>query len=61
MNPLKNDLDDPLQTLVFVFGITLTLWFLIGSPGADTRLGLSVALVWFGIGASLVLFRQSRN
>lgn len=61
MNPIKQVRDDPVQTLVVAVGIPLTQWFLIGSPGAGTRLGLSIALVWFGIGASLMLFKRSRN
>lgn len=61
MNLINKVRADPVQSLIYVVGIPLSMWFLIGSPGADTQLGLSVALVWFGIGASLILFKRIRS
>lgn len=52
---------DPFKFTVLLFGIALTAVLLFGDPWMDSRLQMALALLWVGVGGTLVLLSRERE
>lgn len=52
---------DRYELAIMVMGIPLTLWVLFGDTPPGSRLEISVAIAWFGLGSTLMLLSRARR